>query len=201
MRRWFLPHTADVLRLLRAQADVTLEGMRAFTAWSSGEVDTVLAVRQAEHDADSRQRALLVELRSAFSLPLDGEDLYELSERLDRVLDSAKDCAREAEVMRLAPDQPMADMAGAILDALEHVVAAFDVLVSHPAEATEEADRAVSASRRVEKLYRIAMSALLEVEDLHEVMGRRELYRRYARLADAVDSVAHRVWYAVVKSG
>jgi hypothetical protein len=30
-------------------------------------------------------------------------------------------------------------------------------------------------------------------------MARRELYRRYARLAESVVAVAERVWYSVVK--
>ena len=43
------------------------------------------------------------------------------------------------------------------------------------------------------------MGELLEVEDLREVMARRELYRRFSRLADGLIDVAERVWYAVVK--
>jgi len=43
------------------------------------------------------------------------------------------------------------------------------------------------------------MSKLLIVEDAREVTGRRELYRRYARLGEALESVAERVWYSVVK--
>ena len=43
------------------------------------------------------------------------------------------------------------------------------------------------------------MAKLLTVEDLHEVMARRELYRRGARIADAVVDVAERILYAVVK--
>ena len=43
------------------------------------------------------------------------------------------------------------------------------------------------------------MSALLEEEDLHEVIGRREVYRRLSRIGDLVHVVAERVWYAVVK--
>jgi uncharacterized protein Yka (UPF0111/DUF47 family) len=43
------------------------------------------------------------------------------------------------------------------------------------------------------------MSALLDVRDLREVMGRREAYRRLSRIADVVHRVAERVWYAVVK--
>jgi hypothetical protein len=43
------------------------------------------------------------------------------------------------------------------------------------------------------------MSALLEVADLREVMGRREVYRRLSRIGDLVHTVAERIWYAVVK--
>ncbi len=53
--------------------------------------------------------------------------------------------------------------------------------------------------RRVERVYRASMSSLLEVDDLREVMARRELYRRVARLADTEVEVAERVWYAVVR--
>ena len=43
------------------------------------------------------------------------------------------------------------------------------------------------------------MAELLELDDLHEVMARRELYRCGARIGDAVVDVAERVLYAVVK--
>jgi hypothetical protein len=43
------------------------------------------------------------------------------------------------------------------------------------------------------------MSALLQETDLHEVMARREAYRRLSRIGDQVHRVAERVWYAQVK--
>jgi hypothetical protein len=43
------------------------------------------------------------------------------------------------------------------------------------------------------------MSELLAVDDLREEIGRRELYRRMARLGSLVHAVADRVWYTVVK--
>ena len=42
-------------------------------------------------------------------------------------------------------------------------------------------------------------AGLLAVPDLREVMGRRELYRRFARIGDDITEVAERVWYAAVK--
>jgi hypothetical protein len=43
------------------------------------------------------------------------------------------------------------------------------------------------------------MAELLTVDDLRDVMARRELYRRGARIGEAVTDVAERVLYAVVK--
>ena len=51
------------------------------------------------------------------------------------------------------------------------------------------------------RAYRSAASALIDVDDLREVMARRELYRRISRVSDGVVEVAERVWYATVKEG
>ena len=66
-------------------------------------------------------------------------------------------------------------------------------------DATECADAAIKSARRIEHVYRAAMSTLLEVDDLREVMGRREAYRRLARIGDHIHAAADRVWYAVMK--
>jgi hypothetical protein len=50
-------------------------------------------------------------------------------------------------------------------------------------------------------VYRDAMAALLESDDLREVTARRELYRRVARIGEVVVDVAERVWYVVVREG
>ena len=64
---------------------------------------------------------------------------------------------------------------------------------------TASADRAVKAARRIERIYRTAMADLLSVEDLREVMARRELYRRASRIGEHVVEVAERVLYSAVK--
>ena len=53
--------------------------------------------------------------------------------------------------------------------------------------------------RRVERAYEAAMAELLGVGDAREVMARRELDRRATRRGDAVEEVAERVLYAIVK--
>ncbi len=199
MKRWFLPENPDVLGLLNEQVTVTLRGLDAFVEWSAGDVAAERKVRDAEHEADDARRRLMTEVLAAFSPPLEPEDIYELSERLDTVLNGAKNAVREAEVMNMAPDPPLAEMARALRDGVGHIAAAFGALVSDAGVATTEADAAIKRVRAMEHSYRLAMSELLTAHDLVEITGRRELYRRYARLGETLESVAERVWYSVVK--
>jgi uncharacterized protein Yka (UPF0111/DUF47 family) len=138
-------------------------------------------------------------LRESFTTPVEPEDLFELSEGLDAIMNQAKDLVREAEVLAMVPDQVMAQMSHLVLAGVRELVSAFTDLAKGPDAATAAADRAIQQHRRIERVYRRAMSALLQSDQLREVGGRRELYRRYARIGDAIEHVANRIWYAVVK--
>jgi uncharacterized protein len=203
---WFLPENPDVLGMLGRQAAVTVEGMAALVAWAGGESEAAQRVRDCEHRADDTKRELRRALTVAFMTPIDAEDLYVMSERLDAVLNGAKDAVREAEVMAVEPDQAVAAMAALLADGVGHLAKAFqrldpDSRSNSEASATDAADAAVKTQRQLERVYRQAASALLEVQDLREVMGRRELYRRVSRISETLTEAADRVWYATVKEG
>jgi uncharacterized protein Yka (UPF0111/DUF47 family) len=201
-RHWFLPESPDLLGMLREQTAITVEGMQALVEWSTGAESAADTVRACEHRADEAKRTLWAALREAFSPPFDAEDLFTLSADLDEVLNAAKDLVREMEVMDLAPDTSTHDMVVLLAEAVGHLADAFAHLGGDghgDGGATEAADAAIKSQRHVERIYRAAMSALLAVSDVHEVIARRELYRRLSRLGDLVHRVAERVWYAVVK--
>ena len=197
-KRWFLPESPDLLGSLHRQAAITVEAMDALVAWSGGDATAAVTVRDCEHRADETKRDLWRALRDAFSPPLDAEDLFTLSADLDEVLNAAKDLTREMEVMGMKPDRPTHEMVVLLAEGVGHLAGAFGRL-GDEGDATELADAAIKSQRRVERTYRGAMSALLQVADLGEVMGRREVYRRLSRMGDLVHIVAERVWYAVVK--
>jgi uncharacterized protein Yka (UPF0111/DUF47 family) len=196
---WFLPRTPDVLGLLRSQLAVTIEGLDAFRAWAAGDAAAERQVRDCEHRADDAKRALQRSLREAFVTPLEPEDLFALSTGIDRLINQAKDTVRESEVMACPPDEPLAAIAALLAGGARELDAAFGGLGPHGHGATAGAEAAIKAARRIERVYRTAMGDLLAVDDLREVMARRELYRRAARIGDAVVEVAERVLYAIVK--
>jgi hypothetical protein len=196
--RWLLPETPDVLGLLRAQLAVSADGMDAFVAWAAGDESAATAVRDLEHRADEAKRAVHQALREAFVTPLEPEDLFALSRGVDRILNQAKDLVRESEVMACPPDAAVAEMATLLAASVRGIGEAISRL-GRGGDTTAAADAAIKEDRRLERVYRTAMAALLEVDDLRAVMARRELYRRCSRMGEAAVDVAERVLYADVK--
>jgi len=201
--RWFLPDNPDVLGMLRAQAGLTIDAMEALRQWADGDAEAGVEVRRIEDEADEAKRNLRICLREAFTVPIDAEDVYTLSERLDALVNGAKDLVREAEVMQADPDKDMARMAGELATGTHHLAAALDLLGTKDDAATDrataEADLGVKQARKLEHTYRQAMSAVLEEPDLRELAARRELYRRFTHLGDLLTQIGDRIWYAAVK--
>jgi uncharacterized protein Yka (UPF0111/DUF47 family) len=198
-RRWFLPESDDVLATLGAQANVTIGGMDAFVRWACGDTQLGKSVRDAEHEADARKADLVTQVRNAFTTPLDPEDLFELSRGLDEVINAAKNTVREAEALAIAPDQQMGDMCALLAEGVQHLGAAFTVLGHDPQAANADAAAAVKTQRKLERRYRLAMAELVENDDMREVIGRQELYRRLTSISDNILAVADRIMYAIVK--
>jgi uncharacterized protein Yka (UPF0111/DUF47 family) len=201
VQRWFLPEMPDVIGMLGRQLDVTREGMDALVAWARGDASQVDVIRALEHRGDEHKRELEAALTTAFTTPLEPEDLYTLSRGIDWILNHSKDLIRESEVMDTPPDEPLVQMCEALAESVHLLSEAVELLGARVDGATQKANEALRAERRIEKIYRDAMAALLDLDDVREVTARRELYRRVSRIGEVVVDVAERVWYAVVKEG
>lgn len=200
-RRWFLPEMPDVLGMLCTQLDTTSEGLSAFAAWAHGDAAKSDEVRALEHRADREKRELWRALRTAFITPIDAEDLFVLSAGLDELLNGAKDAVREAEVLHTDPDAAVAEMADLLVQGVAHLGAAFKELGGNDGAdaATTAADAAVKCVRGIEHVYRKAMPALMESDNLRNAIAQRQLYTRVVAVSEQLRLVGERVWYAVVK--
>jgi uncharacterized protein len=178
---------------------VTIEGVDAFAAWAAGDAAAARRVRDIEHRGDVAKRELLVALRAAFVTPMEPEDVFALSRGVDWILNYARDLVNESEAMGCPPDAGIVEMATLHGEAVRQIDRAIARLGFDEDDATEAADAAIKAERRLDRVYFRGMAALLEVEDRSERIARRELYRRCARIGETVVDVAERVVYAVVK--
>ena len=198
-KHWFLPKDPDLLGLLCEQATITVDGMHTLVAWASGEPTAADDVRRYEHQADDKKRQLWRELRERV-LPADrrGRPLLPLvrSRRSPQRGQEPRPRTRSDETHARrshARDDPAA---GRSYAASRRRLRATG---QGRGRCHRVADAGIKSARRVEHVYRSAMSALLGVDDLREVMGRREVYRRLSRMGDHIHTVADRIWYAVMK--
>jgi uncharacterized protein Yka (UPF0111/DUF47 family) len=180
--------------------------MEAFSAWAGGELEREADVREVEHEADTARRTMVESLRTAFTSPLPSENLFEISQSLDRIINSATNVVREASLMGVVPDRATHGMAALLEEGLSEFDGAFAPLCEDVVEATGAADSAIKTQRRLERVYRTAVSELLEVRDLREVLSKQELYRRpiamsesVVTVAESVVTVARRIWHCSVK--
>jgi uncharacterized protein Yka (UPF0111/DUF47 family) len=198
-RRWFLPDSPDLLGQLHSQAEIVRDGLESFAAWAAGDEaagDTLAATRER---ADEAKRALLDELREAFLTPIEPEDLFTLSRGLDWILVYSRDLVSEARALGSPPDARLAEMAGLLRDAVEHICMAIAELGKDANQAPAEADEAIQQVRRGEHAYYTGMGELLRIDTRNERIANRELYRRCARIGEEVVDVAERIVYSVVK--
>ena len=149
----------------------------------------------------TRKRDLLTLVRDSFTTPLDPEDLFELSRGLDEVINGAKNTVREAEALGDAAERPDGrDVRPARRRRRAAWARRSTALGDDPATADAEAAAAVKTQRNLERTYRRAMAKLVEKDDMREVVGRQELYRRADRASRTnIVHVADRVMYATVK--
>jgi uncharacterized protein Yka (UPF0111/DUF47 family) len=198
---WFLPHHPDVLGLLRRHADVTAAGMSALARWSaSGDDGEAQAVRDAEHDGDDLRHELLEALSTALTTPIEQEDAYALSERMDEVLDRAKDAVRLAEALGWQPDRHAAAMGVRIEESASHLCNAVHRVGEKREHPGEHVELGIKAARTVEHALLEAFAGLARDGDAWERTAAIEVYRSYAEIEHALLRAADRTWYAVLRA-
>ena len=199
---WFSGSRLSPLALLVAQGDLTEQGMKHFANWSAtGSAAESAEVRRCHLEGYEARRSLLAALQAALSTPLDQEDIFTLSERLDRVLDEAKDAVRESEVLSWHPDSHTQAMGQLLAEGTAALAAALRLLPGQLSAAGHKADDSTVAVRHVEHRYREAMTDLLQTPDLRTLLAAQDVYRRYVLVAGHVVAVADRLWYSVLRAG
>ena len=198
-RHWFTPETPDVLGMLQRQVEATIQGADSFAQWAAGDPEAASRVQAAERRADELKRALLEALRDAFVTPLEPEDLFALSQGVDRTLNQMNDLVEESGAMSTPPDAGIAAMAVALREAMGEIREAISHLQQDKDRAADAADAALHAERGLKRAYYAGMGGLLEVEDRNERIARRELYRGCSRTGETVVEIAERIVYAVMK--
>lgn len=191
----------DFYLLLVTQAQTTLKGVEALEQWlSSGAGDRCQIVRDLEHLADEQKLELQRQLAASFVTPFDREDIYDLSVRLDEVINAAKNTAREVEALNYCPqDDTLSEMARTLLEGARCLYNSISQLNGNLAEAAQQAALARKAENRFEKIYRQGMRELFAINDLKTILRTVEVYRTMVNAAHRIDVVAEKLHHIIIK--
>ena len=156
-------------------------------------------IRADEHAADRVKMRNMHLLNEAFSTPMDREDIYRAIASLDEIVNGCKDTVNEMHALELKPNAVTLEMARWLHTGVVALEAGLGKLATAPAGASEDADVARKAERKVEKLYRQALADLYTGDDYIHMFKRREIYRHLTTAAERMAHCANTLHDIVVK--
>jgi uncharacterized protein Yka (UPF0111/DUF47 family) len=218
LRRLF-PEAPDFLSMLSEQCDVLVEAHAALASqMSRDESGHDIDLMEAISRGSEAHRRTLDHLNRAFVTPIDREDISLASERLAQVSEYIESTSREMELLGVPADAQIQRMVATLGDGIDALRQGFASLGDQMLDAESEAQRALASERRMEELYRAALSDLFRdrrIEDSrgHEseaspaeyfrvvvkILKRREVYRHLSNAADRVASAGEALHSIVVK--
>lgn len=178
-----------------------MEGMEALQNWLlDGAEERCQIVRDLEKEADDIKLDLQRKLVDAFVTPFDREDIYDLSNRLDEVINAAKATVREIEALAVSPDDAyLREMAATLVEGTRCLVNSFANLKANLPESDRQATLARKAENRLSRLYRTAVRELFQLDDLKKILRTVEVYRCLVIAAEHIDSVGAKLQHVIVK--
>jgi len=191
----------DFYSMLTEQAKITLEGVEALEIWiNAGSLDRCQTVRDLEHKADAHKLRLEKMLVESLITPIDREDIYDLSHRLDEVINSAKRTVREMEALQVtAEGTALSKMAASLVDGSRSLLVSFTNLNADLSEAASQASLARKTDNKLDKLYRKAMPELFEIDDVKRIMKTGEVYRTMLASGQKIEYVGEKLSHVIVK--
>ena len=219
------PSSPDFFELVNEQCDMAAKIMDGLVAYvKSTDKDKGKHISELEKEGEELKQRNLEILNSAFSTPMDREDIYRAVVDVDHVMDYAKTTVREIYLFGVEPDKYILEMTEHLSEGTQALQKGFRLLKETPAAAEAEAQMARKAERNVEKIYRSALVDLFDmknytqvieaakkdsdtgdastyhaVEHIMETFKRREVYRHLSNAADRLARAGNTLHDIIVK--
>jgi hypothetical protein len=188
---------ADLVAHVVRQIDATLQAASLVEGVVNGEQAPEAAagaIRSVEHAGDRARADLVVALSSAFSTPIDREDLFRLSRSIDDVLDNLRDFLREVRLFDPEDLTPCKALVPPVHEGLHHL---REGVLSMGKEGSA-VDRCTLATRKagtaIRRGYEEGLAELFSRPVDSETLKQREFLRRLdvvgLRLSEAADALA-----------
>ena len=219
------PSSPNFFELVNEQCDMAAKIMDGLVAYvKSTDKDKGKHISELEKEGEELKQRNLELLNTAFSTPMDREDIYRAIVDVDHVMDYAKTTVREIYLFGVEPDKYILEMTEHLSEGTQALQNGFRLLKEAPVEAEAEAQKARKSERSVEKIYRSALVDLFDmknytqviqaadkdpdtrvdytyhaVEHIMETFKRREVYRHLSNAADRLARAGNTLHDIIVK--
>jgi predicted phosphate transport protein (TIGR00153 family) len=192
------------IKRLQEQTVIVIQGTNALLDYmDKPSKKNATRVRALEKDADEVRRILIDELNRTFVTPIDREDLFGLSRAIDDVMDYAYSTTNEMDMLQVAPNDFLRQMATLLHQAAEEIHLAIERLELHPNVADGHAVRVKSIENQMETLYAEALAQLFKepqkLNDVVNMLKLREIYRHMFHALGSAEQAANIISDILVK--
>lgn len=166
----------------------------------------VARVEELEHKGDEIVHKLIEELNNSFITPIDREDIFSITKRMDDILDCIESTMHRFTMFNINESKEGAKvLGGLIVDASKEVVALMEEFKHMKKKNKEITDRVISINKIENKgdiFYRQMISELF-AEDANipvlDIIKWREIYKFLEATLDSCEAVANIVEGVVMK--
>lgn len=163
--------------------------------------DTAESIKALEHKGDRMTHDLIVKLNKTFIVPIDREDIYGLSSKLDDVTDLIESIARRLVLFKVTE---VSEAALELARVLQRSTAAIVVAVSELQNGMKVMDPCIEINRledEADHIYHLALAKLFESEkDPIALIKWKELYEKLEASLDRCEDVANVIEGIIVKN-
>ena len=190
-------------RLLEQSSTVVLGTQALIEYMEKPTKKNAALVRDLEKQAYEVRRILIDELNRTFVTPIDREDLFGLSRAIDDILDFAYSTTNEMDILNVAPNEYLRQMAELLHNGAEEIHLAMERLEHHPGVADSHAVRVKAIENRMDTLYAEALAHLFDdprsLKEVVTMLKLREIYRHMYHAVGATDQAANYINDIVMK--
>lgn len=166
----------------------------------------VAKVEELEHNGDVIVHNLIEELNNSFITPIDREDIFSITKRMDDILDSIESTMHRFAMFNIdVPREGAKVLSSLILDSTKELVALMEEFKNMKKKNKEITERVISINKIENKgdvFYRQIISDLFAEEEktpVLEIIKWREVYKYFEETLDSCESVANIVEGVVMK--
>jgi hypothetical protein len=163
--------------------------------------ETAASIKALEHKGDRMTHDLIVKLNKTFIVPIDREDIYSLSSKIDDVTDLIEAIARRIVLFKV---KEVGEQAVELAYVLRRATAAMVKAVSQLENGMKVMDSCIEINRledEADHIYHLALGKLFETEtDPINLIKWKELYETLEASLDKCEDVANVIEGIVVKN-